>query len=377
MVMDALKIRKKLHELAELSGEESQTADFMEALLRQLEPDELVTGIGGAGICATFLPASPDIQKHYVVRAELDALSIDEYIEIPHRSATPGVAHKCGHDGHMAIVWQVAQYFSQHRIPQTAVSVLFQPAEETGHGAKQMLEDEKFGLPKHAIFLALHNIPGAPLGEVSCKPDVFSCASTGIIIQLTGKTSHAAEPEKGINPAGAAAQILEYALSMSDADKNNFQLITPIHVELGSRAFGTSAGTATLMFTLRTFSNDELTELKEAMQDYVTKLAKEEELEVEITYTETFDATTNDHELVSFLKQLSRDERWNYRELAIPYLWSEDFGYFTSAHRGIMFGLGSGEHHPPLHSRKYDFPDELLDIGAHIFIEFIKQHHGK
>jgi metal-dependent amidase/aminoacylase/carboxypeptidase family protein len=254
---------------------------------------------------------------------------------------------------------------------------LFQPAEERGQGAQQMLKDIRFALPKHAIFLALHNIPGAPLGEISCKSAVFSCASTGMIIELTGRTSHAAEPEKGINPARATANMLGFALANSNSDKNDFQLITPIHVDLGSQAFGTSAGVAKLMFTLRTYSNDELTELKSAMQNYVTKLGKEEELEVKIFYTETFDATENDKELVSSLKQLAMDVCWNYRELPVPYLWSEDFGYFTSAYRGIMFGLGSGENHPPLHSRRYDFPDELLNIGAHIFIEFIKQHHGK
>ena len=234
-------LRRHLHTYPEVSGQEYKTAQFVAARLRKYQPTILLEQVGGTGIIAIF--DSGKEGKTLLFRAELDALPIQEVNDFAHRSVYPTISHKCGHDGHTTILLGLAQYIAKQPIQNGQVILLFQPAEEDGTGAEKMLADPKFkGIQPDYVF-AFHNLPGYPLHQIVWKKGSFTAAVKSIIIELIGKTAHAAEPEKGINPTLAITEILAKtnALSNNQPDRQDFALITPVHIEMGSIAYGVSA----------------------------------------------------------------------------------------------------------------------------------------
>lgn len=363
---DLRKVRKELHDLAELSNHEISTSAFIQSELERLSPNNIINKIGGHGIVAKF-KAKTASKSTYVIRAELDALPY----------GADGQKHLCGHDGHMTIALGVAQYFASTPLDYADVYVLFQPAEETGEGANRMLNDKRWSLPKNAIFLALHNLPGKPLGTVFCKAGVFSAASVGVVIKLEGITSHAAEPDKGINPAGAVAQMLQQLPALTNHDTKDFQLVTPICVKLGDLNFGMSPADSMLGFTIRTLDNARMLELQKKIEELAISIAKEHHLKIQIEYHEKFDAVENNQNVLIALKEACKNHQIKFQEMELPNLWSEDYGCFLTHHKGLMFGLGAGETAAPLHHPDYTFPDDLISIGVQIFIQTISQHYAK
>ena len=253
------------------------------------------------------------------------------------------------------------------------VILLFQPAEETGEGAERVLNDNKFDLIKPAYVFALHNLPGFKLNKIIVRNGTFSSASRGMIIKLTGKTSHAAEPEHGINPSIAIAEIINRftALPQNLKTVKDFSLITIIHVRIGERAFGTSPGFAELMATLRAYRNDDMEELKNEAERIALSAASDQWLKVNISYTEEFPATVNDAECVNIIKKAAEKNNYSVSEISRPFRWSEDFGHFTGKYKGALFGIGSGENHPQLHNPDYDFPDDIIPAGINMFYKII------
>ena len=369
--------RKKLHSQPEVSGNEKETAQHVLALLKTCNPDAIISDIGGHGILATW--DSKKNGKEIIFRAELDALPIEEINEFAHKSTYAGVSHKCGHDGHATILCGLAQHLSANR-PQTGkVRLLFQPAEENGEGAKAMLEDKKInGIQPDYIF-ALHNLPGYPLSEVVVKEKTFTAAVTSIIIHLKGKTSHAAEPEHGINPALAIAQIIEQSLALADnkPEKEDMKVITPVYIEMGEKAYGISAGEASVHLTIRCWNDENLLALQKNIEKLSNEIGKKFGLKTSFDYTQTFHANMNNLEAVAFVRKSSVNQNLRLTERPFPFKWGEDFGLFTAKYKGCMFGLGSGENSPALHNPDYDFPDELIKTGVTIFSGIINQLNTK
>ena len=272
-------LRRKLHRYPELSGSEKVTSGMISEFLKNLEPDEIIHDLGGMGLAARFKGNKKG--PRVIVRAELDALPIQENSDLVHRSTVNGVSHKCGHDGHMAIVAGVAEKFSQKKPEKGELIVLFQPAEETGMGANEVINDEKFSSIEPDYIIALHNLPGFNKNEIILSKGVFSAASIGMIVELKGKTSHAAEPENGISPAAAVADILkELPLLAGKDDFKSFTLVTIIHARIGEVAFGTSPGDAVVMATLRALDNDEMENLVIMAEALVLEKAHEGKLNI-------------------------------------------------------------------------------------------------
>lgn len=170
-ISQCINLRKALHQQAELSNQEVATAKNIVLFMANLQPDDLITHIAGTGIAVCF--GKKNSGKTVLFRCELDALPIAETLILPHGSCQSGVSHKCGHDGHMAILAGVAQFFSRNRPGVGRVILLFQPAEETGEGANNILNDVKFTDLQPDYVFALHNVPGYPLAKVLIKPDTF------------------------------------------------------------------------------------------------------------------------------------------------------------------------------------------------------------
>ncbi len=363
------KLRKTLHSHPELSGHEQHTAGRIKAFLKLSEPDRIIERLGGHGIAAIYDSGNPG--PAVLLRADLDALPIDEVNDFAHRSKSQGVSHKCGHDGHMAIVAGVSTILKNRRPSKGRVVLLFQPEEETGQGAAKVIADPKFDAIRPDYAFALHNLPGYDKNAIVFKEGPFASASTGMIIRMHGRSSHAAHPEQGNSPVNMMTQTIRELMSMAE-DKNDFKsfvLLTIIHARLGEVAFGTTPGKAVVMATLRTYLDEDMIVLKSKAENMVRHLEEEYDIECIISYVEEFPATINHPEVTHLVEEAVRKAGADRHVLREPFRWSEDFGHFTTAYPGAMFGIGAGMDHPSLHNHDYDFPDEIIETGIKIFYQ--------
>jgi len=364
--------RKKLHQNAELAFEEVNTKKIILEHFAKFNNYKIIE-LGKASFC---LIINSEIEsKTILFRTELDALPIVEINDFAHKSLNPNVSHKCGHDGHITIVSALASKILDEGLEKGKVIFLFQSAEETGEGAVDILKYEEFTSMQIDYCFALHNIPGYPKSSIINKEGVFSSASTGYIVKLFGKTSHAAEPENGYNPALAISKIINISNSLINIDikSEDFTLITPIQINMGSEAFGTSAGYGEVKFTLRAYSNEVLQELINNMESEISKICSKEKLEYKIEFKEYFFANNNDKESNDIIVDSANSMNLNLITKEIPFKWSEDFGAISSRYKGAMFGLGSGEDCPALHNPDYDFPDDIIETGVNMFYEIYKR----
>jgi len=365
-------LRKELHQHPEISGEEVETKKRIIAFFDKLQPDQVVH-LGKTGVAFVFNGKTAG--KTVMLRCELDALPIQEINTFDYISKTEGKAHLCGHDGHMSILAAVGKHYSNNRPEKGKVVLLYQPAEENGEGAKEVLADANFKQIEPDYAISLHNVPGYKKGQIVYKYGNFTPSVTSIIIKLTGKTSHAAEPHKGINPSLAISKITQQTLALARniEDDEHYTVITPIYTNIGSKAYGTSAGYGETHFTIRTLSNELTKELSDKISSLAENIAKEEQLNIAISFTEAFEANENNAEIVDIIKQTAIENNFDTLEKPSPFPWGEDFGLFTTIYKGAMFGLGSGKNTPRLHNPDYDFPDEIAPIGTAMFIDVAKK----
>jgi amidohydrolase len=388
-----LSIRQNLHKIAELSNQEYKTAEFVANFLKKNNPTSIYQNIGNTGIIAIWEDENFDATKHKTIafRAELDALPIPEPNDFEYKSIHNGVSHKCGHDGHMTILLGLAEYLKNNfdkisKKNNKRIILLFQPAEETGEGALQMLNDEKFQKLNLKIdyFFALHNIPSYEKNLIVCRENTFAAASTGIIIEFEGKTSHAAEPQNGNNPALALSELTTFLYFLSEniikeKENKDFVLVTVVDAILGETsrknladiAFGVSPAKARVCATLRSYLDEDLELLSQKTEQKAQELAVKYDLKLKTSYSERFAATTNTQKSVELIQNAAKKLGLEYQNKEKPFSWSEDFGQFTNHFEGAMFGLGSGKNTPELHHSNYDFPDEITQTGINMFVELI------
>ncbi|WP_439481993.1 amidohydrolase [Cyclobacterium plantarum] len=363
-------LRKNLHRKPEVSGNEAGTSAIIKAFLKELEPDEIVEELGPYGLAAVFKGEQKGPTT--LIRAELDALPIPEIGKIAHKSVHPGISHTCGHDGHMAIVCGVGLNLSKNRPKKGKVVLIFQPSEETGMGAAQVISSENYKKIKPDYAFALHNLPGHEKNEIVLKKGAFTAASKGMTIALKGRTSHAAHPEDGQSPAEAMCKLI-VGLQKLPENIQDFSLVTIIHAQLGEVAFGTTPGNALVMATLRTFENETMASLTQYAERLAELIAKESGLEFSISYCEEFEAVVNDTEPWELVNESAKELQLKTKHIRIPFRWSEDFGKFSTLTNSLLFGLGSGKKQPQLHEGHYDFPDEIIPAGIAVFTKIIEK----
>lgn len=368
---EALKsFRRLLHANPELSGQERET---QQRIIDKLEEFGINHGkeVGKFGLTYTFdFGEGP----HLLVRVDIDALPIQETNDFEHKSIIPGVSHKCGHDGHTTIGVGLAVMLKSQPLSSGKVTVLFQPAEEIGEGAKGILEDHRFNADDYDYALALHNIPGASLHEILWKKDNFTPAVHSLIVRLHGKTSHAAQPLKGHNPSYAISEIVQTALQLEETDEQhaNYNLITPVYSSVGTKDYGISAGYGEIHFTIRSWTQARMEETTKAFLNAVDTIAKKHHLRLETEFLAEFASNQNDHFVVDTIVKAGETLGLKVTRKTEPFPWGEDFGLFTQTIPGAMFGLGSGEKSPALHNPDYDYPDEITTTGVDTFYEIAK-----
>lgn len=366
--------RQQLHGIPELAGEEYRTSRRVRDFFAPLRPDTTVTDLGGYGLAFVFM--GPTAGPTVMLRADLDALPLSDGHRSAPRTAAANAAHLCGHDGHMAILAAVGEALARKRPASGRVILLFQPAEETGQGAAAVLADPGFVALKPDYAFALHNLPGYPFGAVVVREGPFASASRGMTVVLEGVAAHAAQPETGRSPAGAMARIItrwgDPPPEGPLADPGTFA--TVVGSRLGTQSFGTAPDRAEIWATLRGPDDAAMAALAEFAEQVVAEEAGRDGLGSRLTYQDVFPATVNDDQAVATLRRAAPAD--GLVELEHPFRWSEDFGRFTAAVPGALFGLGAGVDAPALHNPGYDFPDALIPRGRDVFLAVLREILG-
>ena len=366
-------LRKELHMYPELSGLETETAGRIKKFIEEHHNPRIIENISGNGLAVIyeFSNSGPNI----VIRCELDALPIQEANNFEYRSVNKGISHKCGHDGHMAIVAGLIFWLREQDFRNGKVILLFQPAEETGKGAPGILNDDRFNDLNPDYIFALHNIPHQPIHSIIILNDSFSSTVQSVAIQLKGKESHSAEPENGLNPAMCIAELTHKfnKLNNNDPTKADFTLCVPIYTSMGVKSYGISAGFGEMHYTLRTKSVEGMESLQEAVDSILSEVCPKHKLSYTAAYFDYFPAVVNN----SFCNQVISDtaKAFNYDIINknIPFRFGEDFGWFSKNYKAAMFGVGAGLQSPALHHADYDFPEEIIETGMSMFKGIIQR----
>ncbi len=369
---DIYNLRKELHRNPEVSHAEFTTSKRVKEFIIPLKPDKIIQ-LGNTGLAFVFKGKNKG--QRLMFRADLDALPLYEINDLEYKSQVEGVAHLCGHDGHMSILAGLAKEIAETRPEKGEVVLLFQPAEEVGEGALAIVQNQEFQKIKPDFIFGLHNIPGFEKNAIILKKESFNAASKGMTVKLFGKTSHAAEPENGINPDQAISKIIQdiHVMQSYKDQFNDFALITVIHIQLGEIAFGTSPGYAEIRFTLRANEDKDMEMLTNKTESIIKSISETNRLRYEISYSEIFPANINDTEAADLIASSAKENKLSIVERDEAFKWSEDFGYYTQNNKGAFFGLGAGEKHPALHNPDYDFPEEIIKSGINLFYSIYKK----
>lgn len=367
-IEDLVAFRRDLHRNPEISGEEEQTAKRVVAFLEGTKPDQIVTGMGGHGVAVIY--DSGKAGQTILFRSETDALPIEELSTADHRSTIPGKSHMCGHDGHSAILAALGRQFGRVRPATGRVVLMFQPAEETGAGAAGVVADPRYETIRPDFAFSLHNLPGTPLGHVRLKEGVVNCASRGMRIVLEGKTAHSSMPETGTSPMRAISQLMPQIAELGGGSfhDDDFAMTTVTHASMGEAVFGIAPGHAKVWVTLRTRLDERMAALCTSAEQLANRIARSEGLRLSIDYHEIFVASLNAPEATAHLRAALDAEGISHDEEDLPMRASEDFGVFGHSAKSAMLFLGAGTDVPALHNPDFDFSDDLIPIGARIFM---------
>ncbi len=359
----ATDLRHELHMNPELSGQERETKLRLMRFLRDNTGLEIVDR--GKWFYAKYTAKDP-VRGPIAFRADMDALPTYEDPKLmAYASHRPGVAHKCGHDGHSSAMCVFAWDLWTNGADRD-VYLVFQHAEEDGTGAMECCS--LMGETGITEVYAVHNMPGVPFGHAQTRPGTINMASVGIEYTLTGTPTHASTPELGRNPARALSEmVLAIDQAKEAVGAKGLILATVIQIDLGERAFGISASSGKLLLTVRGENEDELQAFIDSLNATAAELCKAEDLQLSIEYYDRFPETRNDAGAVDKVRRACESIGMPFDELPDPIRTSEDFGYFLMKAPGALIWLGAGEDVAPLHNAEFDYNDGLLAESCRIF----------
>ncbi|MDY7539428.1 M20 aminoacylase family protein [Undibacterium sp. 5I1] len=377
-------IRRDIHAHPELSFEEHRTSDVVAHKLQEWGIP-VIRGLGTTGVVGIIKNGTS--QRAIGLRADIDALPMQEFNTFPHASKNEGKMHACGHDGHTAMLLGAAHYLSQHREFDGTVYAIFQPAEEGGGGAKRMMDDGLFEqCPMEAVF-GMHNWPGAAAGSFGVTAGPMMASSNEFEVTIKGKGAHAAQPHKGIDPIMVAVQIAQSWQTIITRNKSPLDTavlsITQIHA--GS-ATNVIPDEASLIGTVRGFTTSVVDLLENRMRAIAEHTAAAFDASVDFNFKRNYPPLINHAKETAFAVDVMRSIVGNDRVDAQvePTMGAEDFAFMLQAKPGcyVFLGNGDGEHRDighglgpcNLHNPSYDFNDDLLPIGATYWVRLAEAY---
>lgn len=373
LIAEAIRWRRDFHACPELGYQEQETSRRVAELLASFGL-QVHRGLAGTGVVATLENGPGPVIG---LRADMDALPITELSDVGYKSRHPGVMHACGHDGHSAMLLATAAHLAQTRRFRGTVHFVFQPAEENLGGARKMVEEGLFArFPMDAIY-ALHNWPGMPLGQVAIGSGAMMASLDAFEITLTGKSCHAAMPERGADPIVAAAQLI-MALQTIPSRRLSPQESTVVSITQisGGEAINVLPDKVVLRGTFRCLNNQVRERVRGLIESYVAAQPQVSEVEGKITWYPGYPVTTNHPAEAQKVREVANallgDSAviWNGN----PSMASEDFACMLEACPGAYFWIGTdGETaSKPLHNAGYDFNDELIPHGVALWTTLVE-----
>lgn len=366
--------RRHLHRHPEFGFEEQRTAAFVAAKLREFGLDDVVEGVGGTGVVGTLKRGSGN--RSIALRADMDALRINEQGTSDYRSQTPGLMHACGHDGHTAMLLGAAKLLTEEGGFEGTVRFVFQPAEEWGKGALAMLDDgllERF--PFEEIF-GLHNMPGLEVGNFQTRVGPIMSAEDNFEIQLRGIGGHAARPQWGNETLVAACALVTNLQTIVARRVSPTDIAVVSVTELltdGTR--NALPGLSRILGDARSFRPEVSAAIEKQMRIIAEGTALAYNVAVDVTYTREFVPLINDAALVdeAFAAAATVFCRQQISTAREPMTGSEDFARFLDRVPGCFVFVGNGKDSPPLHNPSYDFNDDGLIFGTRFHAEIVRR----
>lgn len=378
-----VKLRRHFHQYPELGYEERNTAAKIAKTLDTLGVTYR-TGIGRTGIVASIIAQRPG--PTVALRADMDALPLEESNAVPYRSKNPGVMHACGHDGHMAILLGTIRWLVENKWSETGrgkALFLFQPAEESGAGAKAMLNTGVLDPEDISAILALHMHPELSVGEVGMVEGVSNASSAVVRIRLIGRGGHGAHPHLCVDPIVAGAYLVTELQSIVS---RNVSPLESAVLTIGRFQSGTAPNIipqeALLEGTLRTLSQQAQQLIGTRLKDIISGVETVHGVKAEVSISPGYPLLLNDSKMV----QICLDEATNFLggdrvKLEDARMGAEDFAYFLERYPGLLIRLGC--HDPQmgyrygLHSPRFDFDERALDVGVLLFARLIERIQGQ
>ena len=366
-------VRRDIHAHPELCFEEKRTADVIAAKLTEWGIP-VHRGLGGTGVVGIVKNGTGS--RAVGLRADIDALPMTEHNTFPHASTHAGRMHACGHDGHISMLLAAAKHFSQQRSFDGTVYLIFQPAEEGGGGAREMIKDGLFEqFPMEAVF-GMHNWPGMEVGKFAVSTGPVMASSNEFHIVIHGKGSHAALPHNGIDPVPVACQMVNAFQTIISRNKKPVDAgvisVTMIHA---GEATNVVPDSATLQGTVRTFTLETLDLIENRMAEISQHTAAAFGATCEFKFKRNYPPTINHAAETAFARNVMESVVGADNVIAQePTMGAEDFAYMLQAKPGCycFIGNGDGGHREAghglgpcmLHNPNYDFNDELIPLGA-------------
>ena len=366
--------RRDIHANPELLFDVHRTAGVVEEKLKAFGVDEVVTGIGRTGVVGVIKGKQNGSGKVIGLRADMDALPIQEIRELPHKSTTDGKMHACGHDGHTAMLLGAAKYLAETRNFDGTAIVIFQPAEEGGGGGREMVEEgmmDRFGVGQ--VF-GMHNMPGLPVGQFAIRPGPLMASADFFSIHIEGLGGHAARPHGCIDPAIIVSQIVQSFQSIvsRNADPVESLVISVTQIHMGDTN-NVIPQTAFMDGTVRALKS-EIRELAEKRMTAICQhIGLANDAKVEIDYKRFYPVTENHPNETTFAAGVARQivGDGNVNDNTPPVMGGEDFSYMLNARPGAFMFVGQGDtaglHHP-----EYDFNDEIIPIGCSYWVKLVE-----
>jgi len=366
--------RHDIHAHPELLYDVHRTAATVAEKLKAFGCDEVVTGIGRTGVVGVIRGNRADSRKVIGLRADMDALPIEEATNLPYKSTVPGKMHACGHDGHTAMLLGAARYLAETRNFAGTAVMIFQPAEEGGGGAKAMIQDgllDRFGVEQ--VF-GMHNYPGLPVGTFAIRPGPLMAAADRLIIEIEGRGGHAARPHLSIDTVLVGAQIINQIQSIVARN------VDPLHAAVISMCVfqaGTTDNvipqTALLRGTARSFDPDVRDTLEQRLHDVVEGTARLYGATAKLTYRRDYPVTRNHDRQTAFAASVAGEVVGGAQvDSAIaPVMGAEDFSFMLEARPGAFIFVGNGES-AGLHHPAYNFNDEVIPVGTSYWVRLVE-----
>jgi len=368
--------RRNIHENPELLYEVHRTAAFVADRLREFGCDEVATGLGRTGVVGVIKgkkPAGSADIRVIGLRADMDALPIEEATNLPYASKTPGLMHACGHDGHTAMLLGAARYLAETRNFAGDAVVIFQPAEEGGAGAEAMIKDglmDRFGIEQ---VYGMHNGPGIPVGSFAIRSGPIMAATDSIDIRIEGLGGHAARPHKCIDSVLVGSQFITALQSIvaRTVDPLDSAVISICEFHAG-HARNVIPQTAELHGTVRTLTAEVRELIEKRVREVVTGVAQMTGAKIDLVYERGYPVTKNHASQTDIAIQVAKEIAGDANVMeSPPMMGAEDFSYMLQARPGAFIFCGNGDtaglHHPA-----YNFNDDAIVYGTSYWIKLVE-----